>query len=315
MSSIIEVRNLVRRYGDFTAVDGIDLDVVPGEIFGLLGTNGAGKTSTLEILEGLAKPSKGHVRVYGKNPVKDRKKIRPYQAVMLQEGGFPPDLTTKETLTMWAGTLSTPLPVDDVLEMVDMTDRATVRVSALSGGERRRLDLACALVGQPHLLFLDEPTTGLDPESRRLAWNLLRKVNENGTTIVITTHYLEEAEQLCDRLAIMHRGRIATSGTLSDVVAGHHSTIQVGARPDLPRFEDMSTHDGVTEIRTMNLQHDLTELLVWARHNDVTLTDIDVRHASLESVFLSIADDPASYSAAQADSAATQTNPTAPRGA
>ena len=299
MSSIIEVRNLVRRYGDFTAVDGIDLDVVPGEIFGLLGTNGAGKTSTLEILEGLAKPSEGNVRVYGKNPVKDRKKIRPYQAVMLQEGGFPPDLTTKETLKMWAGTLSTPLPVEDVLAMVDMTDRAGVRVSSLSGGERRRLDLACALVGQPRLLFLDEPTTGLDPESRRLAWNLLRKANENGTTIVITTHYLEEAEQLCDRLAIMHRGRIATSETLTDVVAGHHSTIRVGARPDLPRFENMTTHDGVAEIRTMNLQHDLTELLVWARNNNVPLTDIDARHASLESVFLSIADDPATYAAAQ----------------
>lgn len=183
--------------------------------------------------------------------------------------------------------------------MVDMTDRAGVRVSALSGGERRRLDLACALVGQPRLLFLDEPTTGLDPESRRLAWNLLRKANENGTTIVITTHYLEEAEQLCDRLAIMHRGRIATSGTLADVVAGHHSTIRVGARPDLPRFENMSTHDGVTEIRTMNLQHDLTELLLWARNNNVALTDIDARHASLESVFLSIADEPATYAAAQ----------------
>lgn len=306
MSSIIEVRNLVRRYGDFTAVDGIDLDVVPGEIFGLLGTNGAGKTSTLEILEGLAKPSEGHVRVYGKNPVKDRKKIRPYQAVMLQEGGFPPDLTTKETLKMWAGTLSTPLPVDNVLAMVDMTDRAGVRVSSLSGGERRRLDLACALVGQPRLLFLDEPTTGLDPESRRLAWNLLRKANENGTTIVITTHYLEEAEQLCDRLAIMHRGRIATSGTLADVVAGHHSTIRVGARPGLPRFENMTTNDGVAEIRTMNLQHDLTELLLWARNNNVALTDIDARHASLESVFLSIADEPATYAAAQADAAATR---------
>ena len=299
MSSIIEARNLVRRYGDFVAVDGVDLDVVPGEVFGLLGTNGAGKTSTLEVLEGLATPTEGRVRVYGKDPVKDRKKIRPYQAVMLQEGGFPPDLTSKETLEMWAGTLSTPLPVDEVLAVVHMTDRASVRVSSLSGGERRRLDLACAIVGQPRLLFLDEPTTGLDPESRRLAWELLREVNDNGTTIVITTHYLEEAELLCDRLAIMHRGRIATSGTLAEVVAGHHSTIRIGSRPDLPRFENMSARDGITEIRTMDLQRDLTDLLVWARHNNVALTDIDVRDASLESVFLSIADDPVAHASAQ----------------
>ena len=218
---------------------------------------------------------------------------------MLQEGGFPPDLTSKETLEMWAGTLSTPLPVDEVLAVVHMTDRASVRVSSLSGGERRRLDLACAIVGQPRLLFLDEPTTGLDPESRRLAWELLREVNDNGTTIVITTHYLEEAELLCDRLAIMHRGRIATSGTLAEVVAGHHSTIRIGSRPDLPRFENMSARDGITEIRTMDLQRDLTDLLVWARHNNVALTDIDVRDASLESVFLSIADDPVAHASAQ----------------
>ena len=162
--------------------------------------------------------------------------------------------------------------IKDLLAFAQLEDKAANRVDQLSGGMKRRLTIARSLINDPAVLLLDEPTTGLDPESRRLAWNLLRKANENGTTIVITTHYLEEAEQLCDRLAIMHRGRIATSGTLSDVVAGHHSTIRVGARPDLPRFEDMSTHDGVTEIRTMNLQHDLTELLVWARNNNVPLT-------------------------------------------
>lgn len=185
---IVTARSLVRRYGkDFTAVKGIDLDIYPGEVFGLLGTNGAGKTSTLEVLEGLATASDGDVSVFGLHPIKDRSTIRPRQGVMMQSGGFPTDLTVKETVNMWGGTLTNPMPTDEALELVDMSHRANVRVSALSGGEVRRLDLACAVLGQPDLLFMDEPTTGLDPESRRMTWRLIETLRDRGTTIETPT--------------------------------------------------------------------------------------------------------------------------------
>lgn len=289
---VLSARSLTRTYkGGFTAVDGLTLDIYPGEIFGLLGTNGAGKTSTLEILEGLAKPTAGTVTVFGKDPIKDRKAIRPRQGVMMQEGGFPTDLTAAETLTMWAGTLSTPLPVSNIIAQVNLSHRADVRVSSLSGGEVRRLDLACAIVGQPDLLFLDEPTTGLDPESRRSTWDLIASLRENGTTIVLTTHYLEEAERLCDRLSIMDRGEIVASGTPASVAAGHPSTISF-SYVDLPdRFiQAAQTQRGRTTITTYDLQHDLAELLAWANSTGTTLDGLQAAAASLETVFLDIAD-------------------------
>lgn len=289
---VLSARSLTRTYkGGFTAVDGLTLDIYPGEIFGLLGTNGAGKTSTLEILEGLAKPTAGTVTVFGKDPIKDRKAIRPRQGVMMQEGGFPTDLTAAETLTMWAGTLSTPLPVSNIIAQVNLSHRADVRVSSLSGGEVRRLDLACAIVGQPDLLFLDEPTTGLDPESRRSTWDLIASLRENGTTIVLTTHYLEEAERLCDRLSIMDRGEIVASGTPASVAAGHPSTISFNY-VDLPdRFiQAAHTQRGRTTITTYDLQHDLAELLAWTNSTGTTLDGLQAAAASLETVFLDIAD-------------------------
>lgn len=296
--SIIDVTGMTRRYGSgksaFEAVTNLDLHVAEGELFGLLGTNGAGKTSTLEVIQGLSKPSRGSVRILGMDPVADRRKVRPSLGIMLQKGGLPQDLTAAESLRMWAGTCTDPLPVEDVLDRVDLADRADTRVKFLSGGEQRRLDLACAIISRPRVLFLDEPTTGLDPESRRNTWRLIQELKSAGVTIMLTTHYLDEAESLCDRLAIMHRGRVVRSGTVEEVVADHPARIELTmpavALPQLPGIELDVRGDTVT-ITTSSVQDTLTDLLLWARDRQVTLHGLDARAASLETVFLSIADE------------------------
>jgi ABC-2 type transport system ATP-binding protein len=291
---VVEVAALTRRYGGYTAVREVSFHVERGELFALLGTNGAGKTSTLEVVEGLERPSGGSVRVLGHDPFAHRPAVRPRIGVMLQEGGFPPDLTVAETLTMWAGTLTRARPVTEVLELVAMDHRAAVRVKQLSGGERRRLDLALALVGRPEVIFLDEPTTGLDPESRQQTWRLVRDLLLDGATVLLTTHYLEEAEQLADRLAIMHRGEIVTAGSVAEVVAGHPARIRF-ALPDGVRAGDLPPVGGVASagrsvtIHTATLQQTLSMLLAWAAARDVVLGGLDARSASLEEAFLAIA--------------------------
>jgi ABC-2 type transport system ATP-binding protein len=189
---VVRASGLRRRYGGtaahgFEAVRGLDLTVRHGELFALLGTNGAGKTSTMELIEGLARPTGGTVTVLGHDPHRERAAIRPRIGIMLQEGGFPGDLTVAETLRTWAGTASRPRPVAEVLALVGLTGRAGVRVKQLSGGEKRRLDLAVALIGRPEVLFLDEPTTGLDPQARAAVWQLVRQLRADGTTVLLTT--------------------------------------------------------------------------------------------------------------------------------
>ena len=298
MTQAIEVRGLRRRYGGprgFEAVKGISFDVAPGELFGLLGTNGAGKTSTMEIVEGLDRPSGGTVRLLGHDPYRERATVRPRIGVMLQEAGFPADLTVAETARMWAGTLPAPRPVPEALELAGMGDRARVRVKQLSGGERRRLDLALAVLGRPEVLFLDEPTTGLDPESRQNTWRVIRDLLLAGTTVLLTTHYLDEAQTLADRLAIMHAGEIVTSGTVAQVVGAYPARIcfTVGHDrpdiPDLPGSPTITRDGGAVVIRTEGLQATLGALLRWAEHHDVTLHHLDARSASLEEAFLTIA--------------------------
>ncbi|MGA9871395.1 MAG: ABC transporter ATP-binding protein [Rhodococcus sp. (in: high G+C Gram-positive bacteria)] len=297
-SNVIEVNAMTRRYGTgktaFEAVSDLDLSIREGELFGLLGTNGAGKTSTLEIIQGLSRPSKGTVSIMGMDPVRDRRDVRPNLGIMLQKGGLPSDLTALESLEMWAGTCSNPLPALDVLGRVDLADRADTRVKFLSGGEQRRLDLACAIIGQPRVLFLDEPTTGLDPESRRNTWVLIEELKRSGVTIMLTTHYLDEAERLCDRLAIMHKGRVVRSGTVADVVAGHPAKIHLELPPvPLPELPGaaLDIEDGRLVIATATMQDTLTDLLMWARQSGVRIEGLDARAASLETVFLSIADE------------------------
>ncbi|MFD9864250.1 ABC transporter ATP-binding protein [Streptomyces alboflavus] len=297
---VIEVTDLRRRYtGGFEAVRGISFTAGRGELFALLGTNGAGKTSTVEVLEGLAAPASGTVRVLGYDPYRERDAVRPRIGVMLQEGGFPSELTVDETLRMWAGCTSGARPAAEVLESVGLTGRGKVRVKQLSGGEKRRLDLATALLGDPEVLFLDEPTTGLDAEGRRETWKLVRALREQGTTVLLTTHYLEEAENLADRLAILHEGRIAATGTVAEVVASQPARISFqlpeGYFPgDLPPLAEIGVTGHEVEGRTVRLRTDrlqqvATALLTWAHQNRVELGRLDVRAASLEEAFLQIA--------------------------
>ncbi|MFF8862073.1 ABC transporter ATP-binding protein [Streptomyces sp. NPDC015139] len=297
---VIEVTDLRRVYGGgFEAVRGISFSVARGEIFALLGTNGAGKTSTVELLEGLAAPAGGRIRVLGRDPFRERAAVRPRTGVMLQEGGFPSELTVAETARMWAGCTSGARPEAEALDLVGLAGRRSVRVKQLSGGERRRLDLALALLGDPEVLFLDEPTTGLDAEGRRATWELVRSLRDAGTTVLLTTHYLEEAEGLADRLAILHEGRIAVSGTPAEVTAGRPSRMSFELPDgyflgDLPPLADLGVcgHecDGrVVRLRTTRLQRTATGVLTWAERAGVELGALDVRSASLEEAFLGIA--------------------------
>jgi ABC-2 type transport system ATP-binding protein len=303
--SVITVEGLRRTYGtgrsSYEAVRGVDLHVRRGELFALLGTNGAGKTSLLEVIEGIAPATGGRVRVFGKDPYRQRHAVRPRTGIMLQEAGFPSDLTTAETARMWHGTLAAPRPVGEALELVNLAGRADVRVASLSGGERRRLDLALAVMGRPEILFLDEPTTGLDPQSRRDAWELVRTLLDQGTTVVLTTHYLEEAEELADRLAIMHGGRVVREGTVAEIVAAEPARIRyrtddatladIDLLSALPALAGWPRADATgVELETTDLQATLAALLSRAHQSGAALSHLNATSASLERAFLAVAE-------------------------
>jgi ABC-2 type transport system ATP-binding protein len=291
----IEVIGLERRYGDFHAVRGISFEVHPGEVFALLGVNGAGKTSALEVLEGLAAPSGGIVRILGHDPRRDRAAVRRHLGVLLQHSGLPGDLTVRETVQTWGRTLTDPRPVREALEQVDLVGRADVRVRSLSGGERRRLDLALALLGRPRVVVLDEPTTGLDPESRRAVWRIVANLVDGGAAVVLTTHHLEEAEELADRIAILQAGLVVLSGTPQEISAAQPATIRFtlpDGSPPLPRFGGVRVEHLAPQVQlsTFALQPALTELLIWAGEHGLELTGLQARAASLEQAFLAVAD-------------------------
>ena len=294
----IRVRGLRRTYGSgasaFEAVRGIDLDVPTGSITALLGTNGAGKTSTLEVIEGLAGASAGDISVLGMDPIADRDAVRRRTGVLLQTSGFSGDLTVRETLRLWHGTLTAPRSVDDMLAMLSLEERADVRMLALSGGETRRVDLACTLMGDPELVILDEPTTGLDPESRREVWRLIAGLRDAGSTVLVTTHYLEEAETLAERLVIMHAGEIVRAGTPTEIAEGHPSVISFAEVPgladDVVAVGRTYTEHGRTMLESHDLQDSLGDLLARAARSNIRLDGLEARSASLETVFLAIAD-------------------------
>ena len=210
---------LRKRYGDVVAVDNLTVSVRRGECFGLLGPNGAGKTTTIEILEGLLIPDAGHVEVLGLSWARDERELRQRLGIQLQETQLPDKLTVEETLRLFRSFYRKGRTIDDLLAIVELESKRTSRVGKLSGGQKQRLSLACALAGSPDLLFLDEPTTGLDPQSRRQLWDTLRLFRDDGGTMVLTTHYMDEAEILCDRVAIIDQGRVIATGTPSDLIA------------------------------------------------------------------------------------------------
>lgn len=266
----------------------------PGTITALLGTNGAGKTSTMEVIEGLAPVTSGTLTVLGLDPIADRDEVRRRTGVLLQDSGFSVDLTVAESLKMWATTVTSPRSIEESMGRLGLESRANTPVRGLSGGEKRRLDLACTLMGDPEVILLDEPTTGLDPASRREVWNLVNDLRDNGATVLITTHYLEEAEVLADRVEIMHAGQIVRSGTPAEIAADHPSTISftTPAAADwlLGLGADIEHQRDTTSIKTRDLQTALLQLLTAAERDGITLTNLEARTASLESVFLGIAE-------------------------
>jgi ABC-2 type transport system ATP-binding protein len=292
----VEVADLRRRYRSFEAVRGVSFTVRAGEVFALLGVNGAGKTSVLEVLEGLAAPGGGSVRILGCDPIAQRARIRRDLGMLLQSSGLPGDLTVAETVQTWARTPSRPRPVPEALDQVALGDRCRVRVGSLSGGERRRLDLALALLGRPRVVVLDEPTAGLDPESRQGVWQLIRGVVADGAAVVLTTHHLEEAERLADRVAVMRGGRIVLGGTQAEIAASQPATIAFsvdGNSPTLPSLPGVQVVTGPPRVHlhTRELQPALTALLAWSSEHGVELTGLQARPASLEQAFLAVAHD------------------------
>lgn len=295
----VEVDGLCYSYGSFQAVKDVTLRAGRGEVFALLGTNGAGKTTSLELIQGYRRPDGGHVRVLGLDPFRDRRDLRRRTGFMLQEAGFLTEMTVREMTHLWSSISGRVDDVDSVLERVELSHRAEVRLDKLSGGEKRRLDIALAVWGSPELVVLDEPTTGLDPESRRRLWSLVDELRSNGSTIILTTHYLEEAESLADSLAIMHQGRVAVAGTKREVLASYPATITarlpdteadrlpgLSAVPTVERYTDGS--EASLRIETSTLQTDLTLLLNWAERERVTLTDLHAQAATLENLFHAI---------------------------
>lgn len=210
MKKIIEVKDLVKKYGDFTAVNGISFDVMEGEIFGLLGPNGAGKTTTLEIMETLRDKTSGEVFIDGFSVDKDSNEIKSIIGVQLQAAGYYPNLHLVELLELFGGLYNVEVNADEMLGMVDLKDKAKSKYKDLSGGQKQRFSICTTLINNPSIIFLDEPTTGLDPQARRNLWELIIKIRANGTTVMLTTHYMDEAEYLCDRVGIIDKGRIIT---------------------------------------------------------------------------------------------------------
>ncbi len=290
-ATAIRAEHLTCRYGGFTAVDDLSFEVPEGELFALLGTNGAGKTTTVEALHGARRADEGRVSVLGLDPRRHRRRLSAEVAVIGQDSGFAADLTAAEMLRLWNDLHGRRAEPGELLERVDLAGKADTRVGALSGGERRRLDLAMALAVGPRVLFADEPTTGLDPSSRRRSWELLRELAAAGTTVLLTTHYLDEATELAERIAIMDRGRIVRFGTVEEVTASHDSLISarlpehLGAL-DLPRLSGrVSVADGTVSVRTTELQRDLHRLLTWADFQGIELVGLKATPATLDEVF------------------------------
>ncbi len=213
MNPIISVKELVKEYGTLRAVDGISFEVFEGEIFGLLGPNGAGKTTTLEIIETLREPTSGTVTVCGLNIRKEADAIKQQIGVQLQAAGYYPSLTLTELIRLFAGLYNRDVDAEEILGKVALTDKSKAKYKELSGGQKQRFSIATTLINQPRVVFLDEPTTGLDPQARRNLWDLIRDIRAKGTTVVITTHYMDEAEQLCDRVAIVEKGKVIAINT------------------------------------------------------------------------------------------------------
>jgi ABC-2 type transport system ATP-binding protein len=290
---VIDVRGLHKSYGDVEAVAGVDLHVDRGEVFALLGPNGAGKTTTVEILEGYRDRTGGDVSVLGHDPAKTDADLKRRIGIVLQSTGVDPYLTVRETVALYAGFYPAPRDVDEVVDLVGLAEKRNTRVNKLSGGQQRRLDVAVALAGDPELLFLDEPTTGFDPNARRNAWEIVKHLTTLGKTVFLTTHFMDEAQYLADRVAIIAKGRIVVEGP-PDTLAGRDAMqarirfrLPAGA-PEPPSLRQERRDDGSLEIRADDPTAALHALTGWALEHGVGFETLEVTRPSLEDVYIQL---------------------------
>jgi ABC-2 type transport system ATP-binding protein len=300
-SPAIEVRDLHKAYGSVEAVRGVSFEVEQGEVFGLLGPNGAGKTTTVEILEGYRRRSAGHVSVLGHDPAERDRELQQRVGIVLQSCGFYPRVTVNEAVEHFAKAYARPRDPGETIRLVGLGEKADARTKELSGGQRRRLDLALALVGDPELVFLDEPTTGFDPAARRTAWGVVRTLKELGKTVLLTTHYLDEAQELADRVAVIAAGEIVAAGTPADLGGRADATARISFRlpvtvpaSELPLKPDELRRDA--EGQAVVLQADdpvapLARLTAWSLERAIPLAGLEVRRPSLEDVYLELTAD------------------------
>jgi ABC-2 type transport system ATP-binding protein len=299
LPSPLVIRQLRKSYADVIAVDNLDLEVRPGECFGLLGPNGAGKTTTIEICEGLTPPDAGDVVILGRRWGHDDRSLRELLGISLQETQFSEKLTVAETLRLFRSFYPRGPTASEVTDLVQLGEKADARVGQLSGGQRQRLALACALVGEPELLFLDEPTTGLDPQSRRQLWELIEGFRARGRSILLTTHYMEEAERLCDRVAIVDHGRVIAQGTPRELIAslGAEHVVEFaladGAELDAAGMAAAGVgpagrRDGTWRLQVTELHQAMPALLGELRRQGAQLSELRTHSATLEDVFVTL---------------------------
>ena len=290
--AVISVRGLRKRYGAMEAVAGIDLEIRRGEIFAFLGPNGAGKTTTVEILEGFRTRTDGEVQVLGVDPAEAGPEWRNRVGTVLQESAPEPGLTVRECLQLYAGYYAAPRDIDETIKLVGLTEKAETQGGQLSGGQRRRLDVALGLIGDPELIFLDEPTTGFDPSARRAAWGVIEGLRDLGKTVFLTTHYMDEAENLADRIAVIAAGKIVAEGTPQTLggrerMSAHISfTLPDGIGPGELPLQAAAQQDGRVVIESANPLGDVKTLADWALARGADIPDLDVRRPSLEDVYL-----------------------------
>jgi ABC-2 type transport system ATP-binding protein len=292
--SAIVADRLTKHFGDFAAVDSVSFEVPEGQLVALLGPNGAGKTTTLEMLEGFLAPTSGTARVLGTDPYRGDRRWRGRIGLVLQSTSLDAELTVRDTLTLFAGLYARPRAVGEILELVDLTDDAETRVGALSGGQRRRVDVAIGIIGRPEVLFLDEPTTGLDPEARHRAWTAVENLTTTGTTVVLTTHYIDEAEHLANRLILLAGGRLVADTTPARLRSqGGQPVVRYrlpdnAPREDLP--ESLAAHlrpeTHVLVLRADDPKAPLRDLIGWADHHHIDLSSLEVGPPSLEDAYL-----------------------------
>ena len=301
LTAALRCRGLTKRYGDVAAVAGLDLEVRAGECFGMLGPNGAGKTTTVEIFEGLRMPDAGEVEILGDRWRGENLPLRARLGIQLQETKFPEKLTVAEVVTLFRSFYPRGLGVGEVLALVGLEDKADGQVRTLSGGQKQRLSLGCALVGDPELLFLDEPTTGLDPQSRRQTWEIVESLKARGRTVLLTTHYMEEAARLCDRVAVVDHGRVIALGTPRELiaslgaehviefaVAGFDGAIDSAALAALPSVEKVVHDGGSWRLTVREVHRTVPSLLNALSERSLEPTHLTTHHATLEDVFMSL---------------------------